>query len=142
MALFIFSILGWKHLFWANFVQKFKIVNLSWNMVFRVIRIRRIHWRGLLFLFLYRKHPFRGNLVEKIIIVSLSLNLAHRLIRIYRIQWWYSSFLSYNGNSLFEKRKLTKLDYRFCYRFCDYHWSRFFNFFELSASVDWFLTLT
>ena len=78
MALFIFSILGWKHLFWAN-------------------------------------------LVEKIIIVSLSLNLAHRLIRIYRIQWWYSSFLSYNGNSLFEKRKLTKLDYRFCYRFCDYH---------------------
>ena len=51
MVMFNFSILDWKNLFWANFVQKIKIVNLSGNLVPRLIRITRIQWQCSLFLF-------------------------------------------------------------------------------------------
>ena len=50
MALFIVSVLDRKHPFWANMVQKIKIVSLSWNLVPRLIRIWRIQWRCSLFL--------------------------------------------------------------------------------------------
>ena len=38
MILFVFSILGWKCLSWANLVQKIKIIILGWNLVLRLIR--------------------------------------------------------------------------------------------------------
>ena len=38
MALFIFSVLDRKHPFWANLVQKIRIVTLSWNLLSRLIR--------------------------------------------------------------------------------------------------------
>ena len=41
-----------KYLFLTNLVQKIKIVNLSWNLVPRLIRLCRTQWWYLLFLFL------------------------------------------------------------------------------------------
>ena len=40
----IFCLLDQKYPFWANLVQKFQIVRLSWNLVPRQIRTRRYHW--------------------------------------------------------------------------------------------------
>ena len=40
----MFSILDQKQIFWANLVQKIKIVNLSRNSVSTIIRICRIQW--------------------------------------------------------------------------------------------------
>ena len=101
MTLFTFSILEWKHPFWANLVQKIKIVSLSWNLVPTLIRISRIQWWCSFFSILDRKHPFWANLVQKVKIVSLSWNLVARLIRICRIQWRCSLFLFYSGNTHF-----------------------------------------
>ena len=42
MAMFNFSAFYWNYPFWANLVQPIKIVRLSWNLVPRLIRIRRI----------------------------------------------------------------------------------------------------
>ena len=44
MVVFMFSILDQKQTFWANLVQKIKIVNLSRNSVSTLIRICRIQW--------------------------------------------------------------------------------------------------
>ena len=91
VVLFTFSVLDPKHHFWANVVQKVKIVSLSWNLPLRLIWICRIQ----LFTFpvLDRKH-----LPGKI--VSLSWNLILRLIRICRIQLCCSLFVFYTRNTL------------------------------------------
>ena len=89
-----------------------KIVNLSWNLVPRLIQICRNQWWCSLFLFYCfnivsndhgRIHscdffvfdwiyPFGANLIQKIKIVSLNWKLVRKLIWICRIQWWYSFF--------------------------------------------------
>ena len=46
-----FFCLDWKQPFWANVVQKIKIVSLSRNLVPKLIRICRIQWWYSLFLF-------------------------------------------------------------------------------------------
>ena len=46
------SVFNWKYLSWVNFVQKLKIISLSWNFVPRLIQICRISWWCLLFLIL------------------------------------------------------------------------------------------
>ena len=51
MVVFTFSVLDWKYPFWANLVQKIKIVSLSWNLRIRLIGICRIQWWCSLFLF-------------------------------------------------------------------------------------------
>ena len=56
MVVFTFSILGQKYAFWANLVQKIKIVTLSWKLVPRLIQICRIQ---CLFLFLTKNILFR-----------------------------------------------------------------------------------
>ena len=52
MMLFIFFVFKWKYPFWANLVQKIKIISLSWNLVPRLIRICWSQWWCSLFLFL------------------------------------------------------------------------------------------
>ena len=52
MMLFTFFVFDWKYPFWANLVQKIRIINLSWNLVPRLIQICRIQWPCSLFLFL------------------------------------------------------------------------------------------
>ena len=49
--LFTFFVFEWKRPFWANLVQKIKIVTLYWNLVLRLIRICRTHWCYSLFCF-------------------------------------------------------------------------------------------
>ena len=105
---FRFSALDWKYPFWANLVQKIKIVSLSWNLVPKLIRI----WRILMVVFTFsvfrQKYPFWPNLVQKIKIASLSWNLALRLIPVCRIWWWRSFFLFSTGSILFSKFKTKK----------------------------------
>ena len=52
MVMFIFFVFDWKYPFWANLVQKVKIISWSWNLVARLIRIWRIQWWCSFFLFL------------------------------------------------------------------------------------------
>ena len=52
MVMFILPVFDWKCAFWANFVQKIKIITLSWNLVPTLIRACRIHWWCSFFLFL------------------------------------------------------------------------------------------
>ena len=54
-----FSVLDQKYSLWANFIQKFVIVNLSQNLVHRLIQRCRIQWWGWLFCFWLEK-PFLG----------------------------------------------------------------------------------
>ena len=95
--LFSFFVFEWKYPFWANLVQKIKIISLSWNLVPTVIRICRIQWRCSLFsfsagntlfgqiwsklsiftvffLFPIRNALFLENLVQNVKVVSLRLN--------------------------------------------------------------------
>ena len=92
MVMFILSVFDWKYPFWANLVQKVKIISWSWNLVARLIRICRIQWCCSLFFVFEWKYPFWANLVQKIKIVTLCWNLVPRLIRICRTHWCYSLF--------------------------------------------------
>ena len=51
MVVFTFSVSEWKYPFWANLVQKIKIISWSWNLVARLIRICRIQWCFFFFCF-------------------------------------------------------------------------------------------
>ena len=59
MTVFSFSVLDWKHPFWANLFQKTKIVILSSDLVPRQIRIYKIQQWFSLFLF-YTGHTLFG----------------------------------------------------------------------------------
>ena len=83
---------NWKYLFWTNFVQKFKIVSLIWNLVPGLIWICRIQgWCSLLML-LTGNCIFEQIWCKKIKIVTLIWNLVPRLIWTGRIQWYCSLF--------------------------------------------------
>ena len=51
MMMFRFSVFDHKHLSWANLVQKFKIACSKWNLIQRLIRICKIQWWCLFYLF-------------------------------------------------------------------------------------------
>ena len=59
IAVFTFFVFDQKCPFWINFVQKIKIISLSWNLVLTPIRICRIQWCCSLFLFLNGNTLFR-----------------------------------------------------------------------------------
>ena len=126
MMLFTLFLFEWKHPFWANLVQKIKIISLSWNLVPTLIRTCRIEWWCSLFLFLIEnkyfgqiwlqnsmvifpfsffgwKFSFWANLVQNVRIISWSWNLVSMLIRICRVQWWCPFFLFLIGNTLFRQ---------------------------------------
>ena len=92
IMLFTFSVSDCKCPFRINFVRNVKIVSLTWNLIFRPIRICRIQWCCWLFSFSIRNRLFGGNLVQNVKIVSLRWILISRLIRICRIQWCCSLF--------------------------------------------------
>ena len=65
MVIFTFSVFDHRYSFWANLVQKIKIVSLSLNLVPRLIRICRIH--GHVHFFSLRLGiPFLGKFGSKI----------------------------------------------------------------------------
>ena len=43
-GMFKFCVFNQKYFCWANFVQKIKIISLSWNFAFRLIGTWRIQW--------------------------------------------------------------------------------------------------
>ena len=67
MVMFTFYIFSRKYHFWANLVQKIKIVSLRWNLILQ---------------YQDQKCPFWASLFQKIKIVSLSSNLVPKLIKI------------------------------------------------------------
>ena len=56
MVVLTFYVFYRKYPFWANLVQKIKIVSLSWNLVFRLIRI----WKFQYFFLFSRGSTFFG----------------------------------------------------------------------------------
>ena len=46
IVMFSLSVADWNYLFWANLVQKIKVVHFNWNSIPRLIQICRIQWRG------------------------------------------------------------------------------------------------
>ena len=58
VMLFAFFVFDWKYPFWANLVQKVKIISLSWNLVPTLTGICKIQWWYLLSLFLIRNTLF------------------------------------------------------------------------------------
>ena len=54
MVVLTFSVSEWKYPFWANLVQKIKIISWCWNLVPWLIQICRIQWWCCFFLFLIR----------------------------------------------------------------------------------------
>ena len=62
-VMFSFSFFDWKYPFWTNFVQKIKIVNLSWNLIHRLIRYGEFNY-VVDFPALGQKYPFWTNLVQ------------------------------------------------------------------------------
>ena len=101
MVAFAFSVLDWKYLFWTNWVSKFKIVSLSWNLVPTRIWVCSIQWCSLLLFLTINTLP-RANLVQKIKTVTVSWNLLPTLFWICRIQWCCSLF-SFVLQFLFKK---------------------------------------
>ena len=81
-------------------------------MVFTVIGIRRIYWRGLLFLF-YTGNNLLGEIVRKNNHCEFKLKFGTQTNSNIQNSMVVFTFLSYNRNTLFGKRKLTKPDYRF-----------------------------
>ena len=66
VMLFTFFVFKWKYPFWANLVQKMKMISLSWNLVPRLIRICRIQWWCSLFLFLIENTYFEQIWLKKL----------------------------------------------------------------------------
>ena len=64
VALFNLSLFDQKHPFWANLVQKIKLVSLSWNLVARLIWKCRIQWWFHFFHF-WLELPLLGKLGPK-----------------------------------------------------------------------------
>ena len=65
VVVFSFSVLDRKNPFWANLVQKIKIVSLSWNLVPRLIRILEFNGELHCFCFLLET-PVLGKFGPKI----------------------------------------------------------------------------
>ena len=94
-----FSVFDHKYLFWANLVQKFKIVCSKWNLIQRLIRIRKIHWWCLFYLLKTENSwSFWTNLVLKVVIVSLSWKFEYE-----EFNSDVHFFLFLTGNILFWK---------------------------------------
>ena len=58
VVIFTFTVLDWKYPFWANWVQKVKIISSSWNFVPTLLRICKIQRRCSLFFVLNHKGAF------------------------------------------------------------------------------------
>ena len=58
VVMFIFFVFDRAYAFWANLVQKLKIVSSRWNSRLKLTQICRIQWWCSLFLFLTRNIPF------------------------------------------------------------------------------------
>ena len=76
----IFCVFDWEYSFWANFVEKIKIVSLSWNLVPRLIWIWRTQSSCSLFIVLGKFDPKKPRNLQ------FKLKLSTQKIQIPRIQ--------------------------------------------------------
>ena len=95
MMIFTFSVFDQKHPFWVNFVQKIKIVTLSWTLIPILVWICKSQWWCSLWRFSTENTFLGTNLVQKTKIFSLSWNLVPRLVRTCTVHWLYLLFLFY-----------------------------------------------
>ena len=65
MVMLAFSVLGRKYYFWANLVQKIKIVTLNWNLALKLIWICRIQCWCLVLLFQVKNTIFGGQICSR-----------------------------------------------------------------------------
>ena len=110
MMLFSFLVFEWKCPFWANLVQKIKIVTLNLNFFFGfwvempflgkfgTYTNSNVQNSMVMFIFFVfdRKYPFWANLVQKVKIVSWSWNLVAFII----FQCCCSLFCFFTGSAL------------------------------------------
>ena len=83
MTVFNFSVFDHKYVSWENLLQKFKIVSSKENLIQKLIRICKIQWWCLFYLFWTEdRYSFLANLVQKIATVSLGCKLVLRLSQI------------------------------------------------------------
>ena len=84
MMVFTFSVFDQKYHFWANLIQKIKILRLSWSLLPRVIIvIRRSQWRCSLFLFSTRNTLYGQIWSKRMKLFFLGWNLVCRLIHLF-----------------------------------------------------------
>ena len=88
--MFTFFIFDRKYPFLANFVPKFKVVNLKRNL------ICRIQWCCLLFSFSIENTVFGQFLIAKFRINCVKWNLELKVIQICRMQWSMFFFLIFD----------------------------------------------
>ena len=103
MGVFTFSLVNGKHHFWANLVQKIKIVDLFWNLVVKSNSNMKNSMGMFTFSVINGKHLFWVNSVEIFKFVNLTRNSVLRLIQICRVQWICSLLLLWTGNTVLGK---------------------------------------
>ena len=113
MVIFTFSVFDWKSTFWANLVQKIKIVCLSWNLVPTLIRAFRIQWWYSLFLLLIG-NPLFGQIWSK----KLKLSVQGKTLY---LNWF--KYAEFNSDVHF---------FRFGRKYSDWD-----NFFQSIKIISW-----
>ena len=106
MVVFTFSIFDRNYPSWANLVQKIKFINLSWNLVPRVIRICTIQRWCWLFMF-STKNTLFGQIWSKK--KNCQFKLKPRLIRIFIIQLWCSFFVAFDRKDFWGGKFVPKM---------------------------------
>ena len=76
---FAFAVFNWKYRFWANLIQKIKIVSLTLNLVPRLIRICRIQWWCSLFPFSIASFVQKVHLAFSCYLINLPAIYSRRL---------------------------------------------------------------
>ena len=95
-----------QHIYWANLVQKFNIVNYSWNLARKLTQICRIRWWCSLFLLQAGSALFGQIWCKDINIVSLGWNLTPSLIE----------YVEFNGDAQFCSFRPEISYWKFCTR--------------------------
>ena len=81
----LFSVFYRKYPFWANLVQKFKIVSLRWNLVLKLIRICTVQWW-----YFTPEMPFSGKFGSKIQKSLFKVKFGTDWFEyLCRCQWWF-----------------------------------------------------
>ena len=109
MVMFTFSVFDRKYLFWADLVQKIKIVNLSWNFVFRLIQICRIQWWRSIFFYFKRETPFLGKFGPKAQNCQFKLKFCTFTNSDMQISMRMFTFSVFKGKHLFRANLVQKI---------------------------------
>ena len=99
MMLLTFFVFDWKYSFWANLVQKVKIISFIWNLVPKLVRVCRIQWWCSLFWFLTGNTLFGQ-------IWSIWSELSDQAEIVKTLLWKLINIFLQNDKAAWEKLKL------------------------------------